>query len=152
MKLFRLVSTAALCTVMASVLAAQTPPPQTPTQTTPPKPAVPETATQPRDTSEMTITGCLAQDTTDPTAFKLTVAPPASSSTDAARVSSATKPATYKITGLAGDQLKSHINHQVELKGKIKASAATSRESVDAAPEFDASSVKMVSATCPPAK
>jgi hypothetical protein len=159
MKLFRFASTAVLCASMAAVLAAQTPTPQSPPKPVPapapvPAPMPEQPAAQPRDAADVTITGCLAQDTTDPTKYTLTVAPPASATGDAARVSnSSTKPATYKITGLAADQLKAHVSHQVELKGNIKAAtSAASREAVDAAPEFSANAVKMISATCPPAK
>ncbi len=126
----------------------------------------------------MTIVGCLAEDTTAPGTFILTVSPPS----DAARTSgapgapdatratgapgepaaraagAATQAAKYKITGLAADQLKPHLNHQVEFKGKASASAAApaappAEAAATARPtEFQASAVKMVSATCPPAK
>ena len=162
MKLFRFVSTAVLCASMAAVLAAQapTPTPQSPPKPMPapqvPPPQVQQPAAQPRDAADVTITGCLAQDATDANSYTLTVAPPASPTTDAARASNpsaATKPATYKITGLSADQLKAHVSHQVELKGNIKAAnSAAAREAVDAAPEFNANAVKMISATCPPAK
>lgn len=50
----------------------------------------------------------------------------------------------YEIEGVAGAELKKHINHQVELTGRV----AADREANDDAPDFHATSMKMVSATC----
>jgi hypothetical protein len=176
MKLFRFASTAALCFLLAGVLAAQGAPQGAPQ--TPAAPRAEQAAAQARDAAEITIVGCLAQDKSSPDDYVLTVSPAApggaasaggaptaaagdpapatnprpgagTAGSDVARASSgaAARPATYKITGLDDDKLKPHMNHQVELKGRVKARAAGS-----AAQEFDASSVKMISATCPPAK
>jgi hypothetical protein len=62
-------------------------------------------------------------------------------------------PAKYKIVGLANDRLKPHVNHQVELKGRPDASAAPAGTASSMTPqEFRATTLKMVSATCPAAK
>jgi len=53
----------------------------------------------------------------------------------------------YEIEGIAGSELKKHINHQVELTGTI----AADRKANDESPDFNATSIKMISATCPPA-
>jgi len=173
MKLFRFCSTAALSFAMAGVLAAQTPQPPTPAAPqTPAAPRAPQPAAQASDAAEMTIVGCIAQAKDAADSYTLTVTPagaaqtagaqapgatpdatraanPAAKPGDAARTAAAaTTPATYKIVGLDADQLKGHVNHQVELKGRVNAAAAASAT----AKEFRASSVKMLSATCPPAK
>ena len=78
-----------------------------------------------------------------------------SARSEAARPASANdapsaKAATYKITGIAADQLKSHVNHQVEIKGRINAAAGAQANA--SAQEFRGSSVKMLNATCPAAQ
>jgi hypothetical protein len=75
---------------------------------------------------------------------------------------------TYRITGLDKEQLSKHVNHQVEIQGRITpgsggsdtpsatttpgaaASAAAGRS--DVAGVIQASAVKMISASCPAAK
>lgn len=52
----------------------------------------------------------------------------------------------YEVEGIAGSDLKKHINHQVELTGTI---ASTDGKDKDA-PDFKATNLKMVSATCTP--
>jgi hypothetical protein len=54
----------------------------------------------------------------------------------------------YEIEGIAGAELKKHINHQVELTGVI----AADRRMDDDAPDFTAVTMKMISATCPAEK
>jgi hypothetical protein len=54
----------------------------------------------------------------------------------------------YEIEGIAGAELKKHINHQVELTGRV----AANRQVNDDSPDFQATSMKMVSATCPAEK
>ena len=124
----------------------------------------------------VTITPATAQP--QPDAAAAAAAPPANPISDAARAtasprsdasraagapdaartanmsSAATKPATYKIVGIAADQLKPHVNHQVELKGRIDAANAGNAVTAPAAQaqEFRATSVKMINATCPPTK
>lgn len=68
----------------------------------------------------------------------------------------------YKIEGLDDAELKKHLNHHIELQGKVDDSAmgsspsgspstsGTSGAAAGAAPkEFNATSLKMISATCP---
>ena len=55
--------------------------------------------------------------------------------------------AKYEIEGIAEADLKKHLNHQVELTGQVVQTEAT-----DATPDFRATSLKMVSATCTPAQ
>jgi hypothetical protein len=175
MKLFRFCSTAVLSLLMASVLVAQSAP-QTPAaprdQQAPPRATQP--ATPAADAADMTIVGCLAQSKDDSDDYILTVSPAATAqqsagagttpdatratnpnptASDVARTAAATTPATYKIVGIDDDQLKPHVNHQVELKGRVSASAAAPGQTQAASTkEFRASSVKMLAATCPPAK
>lgn len=148
MKLFRITSAAILSFALAAVVSAQSPP-QPPTT-----PAQPQTRSAP----EITISGCLAQGEGATGGFTLTVVPPPAT-TDAARTSAATaaptKPATYKVVGLGAAELKGHINHHVELKGQTLPTAGAAdavRSSIAMPQEFRASSVTMVSPTCPPAK
>jgi hypothetical protein len=187
MKLFRFASTAALCVLMAGVVAAQSSPQTPPAPPAPPADqATPPRAAQPpapaTDAADITIVGCLAQATDSPDAYTLTVVPPTpaapataptasaptrsssdatragnpnpgAGATDAARAAAAAvAPGTYKIVGIATAQLKPHVNHQVELKGRLNAPAAAGLAQAASAKEFKASSVKMLSATCPPAK
>ena len=51
----------------------------------------------------------------------------------------------YEVEGIKEDELQKHLNHQVEITGRI-ASAATPD---DRTPNFQATSLKMVAATCP---
>lgn len=171
MKLFRFCSTATLSFMMAGVLAAQAPPPQS-TQPPAQRPQTP-------DAAEMTIVGCLAQAPGATDSYTLSVVPagaqqaagaakageatratnpdPARTPPDVARTgAAATQPASYKIVGIAADQLKPHVNHQIELKGRVEATSGSPAQTqpagqAPAVKEFRATSVKMVSATCPPA-
>ena len=52
----------------------------------------------------------------------------------------------YEVEGPSADELKKHLNHQVELTGTITQPTTTA---TDDTPDFKATSVKMVSATCP---
>lgn len=154
---------------------------------TPSPPSSPRGATQPPSQAgtagEMTIVGCLAEDKTAPGTFVLTVTPAGAGDATAARgearppdatraagapdrdaaaartAAAPARPAMYKISGLPADQLKPHVSHQVEFKGKVSASdAAPSGVASATAPasvppiEFHASAIRMVSATCPAAK
>jgi hypothetical protein len=178
MKLFRFGSTALLSVVAAGALAAQAP--QTPPAAgTAQQPRTPQPATRAADAAEMTVVGCLAPTAGATDSYTLTVTPPdlarsataagsaaaaatrdatragspASKPDDAARTAMSSTPAKYKIVGLSNDQLKPHVNHQVELKGRVNASASPAgAASSMTAQEFRATTLKMVSATCPPAK
>jgi hypothetical protein len=56
---------------------------------------------------------------------------------------------TYEVEGIAEAELKKHLNHEVELTGTITQAKPTGN---DATPDFTATSLKMVSATCPAAQ
>jgi hypothetical protein len=167
-------SLAAACST-AAVLSAQTPPqPQTPprpqTPTTQPAPT-PKPDAQPA-AGTVTISGCLKAEKDvaglkpnvaeragmgeDYILTNVKMAPGASGSSPAA---AASKAVMYKIEGLSDDELKKHLNHQVELTGRISDSGSakpggTAAPGGGGAPsetlkEFQATSLKMVSATCP---
>jgi hypothetical protein len=50
----------------------------------------------------------------------------------------------YEIEGIAEAELKKHLNHQVEVTGQILQPA----EASDTTPDFRATSIKMLAATC----
>jgi hypothetical protein len=50
----------------------------------------------------------------------------------------------YEIEGIAEAELKKHLNHQVEVTGQILQPAEPS----DATPDFRATAIKMLAATC----
>lgn len=160
----RLALSLAMACSTAVLVSAQTPAvPQTPPR--------PETATAqpaPRDTAATTISGCLKLEKDVPGLtpnvaeragvgedFILTnVKPPAGSTS--------TRMMMFRIEGLSSDELKKHVNHQVELQGAIDdgassptsakpgAAAGTRDSAASAKPkDFRATSLKMVSATCP---
>lgn len=54
--------------------------------------------------------------------------------------------ARYQVAGLAEAELKKHVGHQVELTGT--AAAAAPGAPADEAPDFKATAIKMVAATC----
>lgn len=57
--------------------------------------------------------------------------------------------AKYEIEGIAEDELKKHLNHEVELTGTITQAGTTD---TDPTPDFKATAIKMVAATCPAAQ
>jgi hypothetical protein len=147
-------------TLALNAQAPQQPPSQPPTQ----PPAVrtgdttQRTAAQPATDQVITITGCLKEEkdvaglTPNPaervgvtedyilTDVKMAQSSPVSGIGIAAR---------YEIEGIAEAELKKHLNHQVELTGRITQPTATDD---DKTPDFQATSLKMVSASCPAAK
>lgn len=146
-------------------LNAQTPqqPPQNPQQTQPQTQQPPDRQRPATDAQRMaddvssqtiTITGCVKPETDVPGRkpnvveragvtedYILTNVKMASSS----KVSGIGLSSMYEIEGLAGAELKKHINHQVELVGRV----AADRQVNDDAPDFHATSMRMLSATCP---
>lgn len=52
---------------------------------------------------------------------------------------------TYDIQGITKDDLKKHLNHQVEITGTIGDATPNAN---DETPDFNGTSLKMVSATC----
>ncbi|HET9704921.1 MAG TPA: hypothetical protein VFP85_12850 [Vicinamibacterales bacterium] len=140
--------------------APQTPP--TPQQQPQPRPTEPQTrpadptrgAAQAAADQVVTITGCLKQEkdvpglTPNPAEragvtedYILTEVKMAASS----KVSGLALSGMYEVEGIDESELKKHLNHQVEVTGKIAGAATAS----DKTPNFSATSLKMVAATCP---
>ena len=114
---------------------------QTPNRATPANPSI-------------TITGCLKEEKDVP-ALKPNVAERAGITEDyiltnvkmspSSAVSGIGVSTKYEIEGIAEAELKKHLNHQVELTGQVVQPAA---DASDTAPDFRATSLKMISATC----
>lgn len=170
------VAIAAVMVSTALTMSAQTPqtPPQTPTTT----PSA--TQTQPRSGSAdqvITISGCLKEEK-DVAGAKPNVAERAGMGNDfvltnvkmasGSAVQGITVATKYEVEGIAEAELKKHLNHQVELTGKISQTSAgsaagaatgaataatgTAGATTGDAPDFQATSMKMISATCPAAQ
>ena len=155
----RLMMTAALVLTGALTLSAQTPQrPPDPQQrpVTPPAGDTTQRATAQAD-QPVTITGCLKQEkdvaglTPNPAErvgvtndYILTEVKIAASS----KVSGLALANMYEVEGLAEAELQKHLNHQVEVTGQI----AGKPTSDDRTPNFKATSLKMVAATCPAAQ
>jgi hypothetical protein len=149
--------------------------PQAP-QTTPQTPPAPPAASQPapdrqtpateRPVSDsaraqaqaaqvITIAGCLKEEKDVP-GLKPNVAERAGVSEDyiltnvkmaaSSKVSGIALATRYEVEGPSNDELKKHINHQVEITGTITQPTTTGS---DDTPDFKATAVKMVAATCP---
>ena len=112
-------------------------------------------ATQSAAGQAITITGCLKEEKDVPGQrpnvaeragvgedYLLTNVKMAASS----KVSGIALATTYEIEGPSNDELKKHLNHQVELTGTISQATATA---TDTTPDFKATAVKMLAATCP---
>ena len=148
--------------------------PQQPPQTPPPQPQAKQPQAQPQtqppaerqrpmtDADRATtmgqvimITGCLKNEKDVP-GLKPNVAERAGVGEDYilndVKMSSSSKVAgialasRYEIHGIDSDDLKKHIDHQIELTGTIDPNPAHEGE----APNFTATSLKMLSATCSP--
>ena len=148
--------------------------PQVP-QTTPQAPPAPPAASQPatdqqpatqRPVSDsaraqaataqvITISGCLKEEKDVP-GLKPNVAERAGVSEDyiltnvkmaaSSKVSGIALATRYELEGPSNDELKKHINHQVEVTGTItQPTPAGNDETAD----FKATAVKMIAATCP---
>jgi len=140
---------------------------QTPQPTTPPLP--PPTAQQPAPTPKpsmtqpttgaamMTIVGCLKEEK-DVVGLKPNVAERAGITEDyiltsvkaapGSAVSGLALGAMYEIEGIADGELKKHLNHQVEIQGRMDTTDGGDRDRKDV-PDFNATSLKMLAATCP---
>jgi hypothetical protein len=139
--------------------APQAPSPQTPA---PQAPAPRESATSPQHPDAqattagqtITITGCLKQEkdvaglTPNPAErvgvaedYVLTGVKMAASSA----VSGLGVADRYEVEGVDNSELKKHVDHQVELTGTITQATATS---TDKTPDFKATSIKMLAASC----
>lgn len=55
----------------------------------------------------------------------------------------------YEVEGISEAELKKHVGHEVELTGRITQPGTTD---TDPTPDFHATAIKMVAATCPAAK
>ena len=148
------ITIAALATASVT-LGAQTP--QTPTTPQPPDNPQPTAMQTPNRATaanpSITITGCLKEEKDVP-ALKPNVAERAGITEDyiltevkvspSSAVSGIGVSAKYEIEGIAEAELKKHLNHQVELTGQI----VQPNEKSDETPDFRATSLKMLSATC----
>ena len=100
------------------------------------------------------ITGCLKEEKDVP-GLKPNVAERAGVSEDyiltgvkmsaASKVSGIALADKYEIEGISKDELKKHLNHQVELTGTITQAAAAGN---DETADFHGTALKMVAATC----
>jgi hypothetical protein len=149
------VTAAGLLIAGALTLNAQAPQTPNPTPQQPqPRPTEPaqRAAAQASD-QVVTIAGCLKQEkdvpglTPNPAErvgvtedYILTDVKMAASS----KVSGLALSGMYEVEGIDEGELKKHLNHQVELTGKIAGAATAS----DKTPNFAATALKMVSATC----
>jgi hypothetical protein len=143
--------TAAFAAAAAMTLNAQAPQSAPPTpQTAPPRPSptAPADAQKAQPANQtITITGCLKEGkdvpglkaTEDLVLTEVKMSP----SSSVSGIGVATR---YQVTGLAEAELKKHANHQVELTGT--AAPAGPGAAPDSAPDFKATAIKMVAATC----
>ena len=151
--------TVAFAAAAAMTLNAQTPQ-SAPTPQTPPRPSptVPQDAAkaaQAAANQTLTITGCLKEEKDVP-GLKPNAAERAGVTEDyiltdvkmspSSSVSGIGVAARYEIEGIAEAELKKHVNHQVELTGQAVQAAAGG--SPDDAPDFKATAIKMIAATC----
>lgn len=152
-----LMTIAALVGASALTISAQTPQPQQQPRTPGTADTTQRTAAA-ADQQVVTIRGCLKEEKDVPGLrpnvaeragitedYVLTNAKMAPNST----VSGIGVASTYEIEGIAEAELKKHLNHEVELTGTITQATPTGN---DATPDFTATSLKMVSATCPSAQ
>lgn len=153
--------TVAFAAAAAMTLNAQTPQ-SAPTPQTPPRPSptVPQDAAkaaQAAANQTLTITGCLKEEKDVP-GLKPNVAERAGVTEDyiltdvkmspSSSVSGIGVATRYEIEGIAEAELKKHVNHQVELTGQAVQAAAGAAASADDAPDFKATAIKMLAATC----
>ena len=135
-------------------LAAQAPSPSAPPQA----PSAPPAMTQPAAAAAaMTIVGCLKEEK-DVAGLKPNVAERVGVTEDyiltsvkaapGSSVSGLALGAMYQIEGIDGSELKKHLNHQVEIQGRIDTTDGGDSDRKDV-PDFKATSLKMLAATCP---
>lgn len=153
--------------VTLNAQAPQTPAPQPQPQSPPSSPASrpaeqqPATdaqrqSTQAANTQTITITGCLKEEQDVPGLrpnpaeragvmedYILTDVKMAASS----KVSGIALGTRYEVKGVSETELKKHLNHQVEVTGTIQQQTPNGTTG-NATPDFNATSVKMLSATC----
>jgi len=129
------------------------PTPQSPDRPSPPATQVPNRATPAN--APITISGCLKEEKDVP-ALKPSAVERAGITNDFVLVDVKMSPSSsvsgigistkYEIEGIAEAELQKHVNHQVELTGQIVQAPASAP--ADDAPDFKATSLKMLSATC----
>ena len=151
----------ALTIAGAITLNAQTPQAPSPSPQAPPQVQQPMRDAARTGTADqaITITGCLKAEK-DVAGLKPNVAEKAGVTDDyvltnvkiaaGSAVSGIGVGPMYEVEGISEADLKKHVGHQVELMGSIAATAATAAgAAVTDAPDFNATSLKMVAATCP---
>jgi hypothetical protein len=152
------VTTAAIAIAGAITLGAQAPqnpPPQPQTRPQPTTEAQRPMSDQAKSAAQtIVIAGCLKEEKDVP-GLKPNVAERAGIGEDyiltnvkmapTSAVSGIALATNYEVEGPSADELKKHLNHQVELTGTITQPTTTA---TDDTPDFKATSVKMVSATC----
>ena len=129
------------------------PTPQSPDRPSPPATQVPNRATPAN--APITISGCLKEEKDVP-ALKPSAVERAGITNDYVLTDVKMSPSSsvsgigistkYEIEGIAEAELQKHVNHQVELTGQIVQAPASAP--ADDAPDFKATSIKMLSATC----
>ena len=129
------------------------PTPQSPNHPSPPATQVPNRATPAN--APITISGCLKEEKDVP-ALKPSAVERAGITNDYVLTDVKMSPSSsvsgigistkYEIEGIAEAELQKHVNHQVELTGQIVQAPASAP--ADDAPDFKATSLKMLSATC----
>ncbi len=176
-------SVVATC-AMAGVLAAQEPQPRpapTPQDPAPrPQPTTPRPTDTDRDRAntgaEVTVTGCLKAEKDVPGRspnvaeragiaedFILTSAKVTRGQAPAGAGAAATGRLMFKVEGLDDEKLRSHVNQQVEVKGRFTSTGDTNRadtprpgapnptagaRNADEVPDINASSIKMIAQSC----
>lgn len=153
-----LLAVAGLLTAGLSIATAQTPqqtPQPAPTRTQPPQ------ATQPA-ADTLKIVGCLKAEK-DVAGLKPNIAERAGITEDYILTAVKAAPDSpvsalglgtlYEIEGIAESEIKKHLNHQVEFTGRLSttetgAAAANAANRGDV-PDFHATSMRMIAATCP---
>ena len=154
-----LMMTAALVMTGALTLSAQAP--QRPPNPQPPVTPPAAVTTQQQDTAQpaqiVTVTGCLKHEkdvagltpnpaervgvTNDYILTEVKMSP-------SSKVSGLALANMYEVEGIAEAELQRHLNHQIEMTGQISGTPTSD----DRTPNFRATSVKMVAATCPAAQ
>jgi len=133
------------------------------TRPTPPPPQTGDTtqrATAAAPEQTITITGCLKAEKDVP-GRRPNVAEQAGVTEDylltsvtmaaSSKVSGIGVAPIYEIEGIAEAELQKHLNHQVEVTGRINQTPPEASQADDV-PDFQATSIKMVAATCPAAQ
>ena len=140
---------------LSTALAAQNPPPTQP-------PAQPPSASQPsmaQAAQSVTVEGCLAQEKDVPILTSARLKSPGAPRSDHAEQPTGTsgvKGSTFEIKGLEANRLQEFVGQRVEIVGKVdnkaREKASPSGEPAADLPQLQATSIKKIEGTCPPAK